>query len=105
MKRGPELLQPPGDHLQLPLQPVSGREALATAVIEAARQKGIDIVEDKELLAALASVEGEEQIPRELYAAMATVLSWVEGLKDATPKKTELSVKPAVAAKSRERMK
>jgi len=38
------------------------------------------LTSDPDLLAALASVESEDQIPRDLYAAMAVVLSWMDGL-------------------------
>ena len=55
-------------------------ESLVAAIIEEAKRRGIELTSDPELLATLASVETEEQIPRELYAAMAVVLSWVDGL-------------------------
>lgn len=55
-------------------------ENLVAAIIEEAKRRGIELTSDPELLATLASVETEEQIPRELYAAMAVVLSWVDGL-------------------------
>lgn len=55
-------------------------EALVAAIVEEARRRGIELTSDPELLAALASVESEDQIPRELYAAMAVVLSWMDGL-------------------------
>ena len=57
-------------------------EALVAAIVEEARRRGIELTSDPELLAALASVESEDQIPRELYAAMAVVLSWMDGLLD-----------------------
>jgi len=64
-------------------------ENLVAAIIEEAKRRGIELTSDPELLATLASVETEEQIPRELYAAMAVVLSWVDGLdvqpEDSTP--------------------
>ena len=55
-------------------------ETLVTAIVEEARRRGIELTRDPELLATLASVESEGQIPRELYAAMAVVLSWMDGL-------------------------
>lgn len=55
-------------------------QTLVAAVIEEARRRGIELTEDSELLAILASVESEEQIPSELYAAMAVVLSWMDQL-------------------------
>ena len=55
-------------------------EGLVAAIVEEARRRGIELTSDPELLAALASVESEDQIPRDLYAAMAVVLSWMDGL-------------------------
>ena len=55
-------------------------EGLVAAIVEEARRRGIELTTDPELLATLASVESEDQIPRELYAAMAVVLSWMDGL-------------------------
>lgn len=57
-------------------------EGLVAAIIEEAERRGIELTSDPELLATLASVESEDQIPRELYAAMAVVLSWMDGLLD-----------------------
>lgn len=57
-------------------------EGLVAAIIEEAERRGIELSSDPELLATLASVESEDQIPRELYAAMAVVLSWMDGLLD-----------------------
>ncbi|MFM8466606.1 MAG: EscU/YscU/HrcU family type III secretion system export apparatus switch protein [Oxalobacteraceae bacterium] len=55
-------------------------ETLVAAIVEEAKRRGIELTRDPDLLAALASVESEDQIPREMYAAMAVVLSWMDGL-------------------------
>lgn len=55
-------------------------ESLVAAIREEAQRRGIELTSDPDLLATLASVESEAQIPRELYAAMAVVLCWVDGL-------------------------
>ena len=55
-------------------------ESLVAAIREEAQRRGIELTSDPDLLATLASVESEAQIPRELYAAMAVVLSWVDGM-------------------------
>ena len=55
-------------------------ENLVAAIIDEAKRRGIELTRDPDLLAALASVESEEQIPRDLYAAMAVVLSCMDGL-------------------------
>jgi len=55
-------------------------ETLVAAIIDEAKRRGIELTSDPDLLEALASVESEDQIPRDLYAAMAVVLSWMDGL-------------------------
>ncbi len=55
-------------------------EALVAAIREEAKRRGIELTEDPQLLSILASVDSEQEIPRELYAAMAVVLSWVDEL-------------------------
>ncbi len=77
MKRR-DFFQPPESGTQAPLPRAD--EALVKAIVEEAKRRGIELTHDPELLATLASVDSEDQIPRELYAAMAVVLSWMEGL-------------------------
>lgn len=79
MKRR-DFFQVPDDDAPAPLRRAD--EALVAAIVEEARRRGIDLTGDPELLATLASVESEAQIPRELYAAMAVVLSWMDALSD-----------------------
>ncbi len=79
MKRGRDFFQVPGDDRDgLPLRRAD--EALVAAIMEEAKRRGIELTTDQELLATLASVESEAQIPGELYAAIAVVLSWMDGL-------------------------
>lgn len=90
MKRGREFLPAPDqDGAALPLKRVD--ETLLRALIDEAARRGITLTGDRDLLAMVASVEGEEQIPRELYAAIAVALSWVDGLAAVPPatKKTK----------------
>jgi type III secretion system FlhB-like substrate exporter len=47
-------------------------EGLVAAIVEEAKRRGIELTSDP--------VESEDQIPRDLYAAMAVVLSWMDGL-------------------------
>jgi type III secretion system FlhB-like substrate exporter len=61
--------------------PFGADNALALAIMEEAKRRGTEIGTDPELLAALSGIGGEEQIPRELYVAIAAVLDWVDGLK------------------------
>ena len=50
---------------------------LAERIIERARQHGIPIHEDRDLVAVLASLNLEQEIPTELYRAVAEVLAFV----------------------------
>jgi flagellar biosynthesis protein len=54
-------------------------------MIEEARQQGVFISEDPQLLALLSRLEVDEEIPQELYTAVAVVLSWVYWLKGMRP--------------------
>jgi len=62
-----------------------GEEDLAWRMIEEARKQGVFITEDPQLLALLSRLNVDEEIPRELYTAVAVVLSWVYWLKDMRP--------------------
>ncbi|MCE2869828.1 MAG: EscU/YscU/HrcU family type III secretion system export apparatus switch protein [Oxalobacteraceae bacterium] len=77
--------QPPPDLHNVHVGPTSQTpgtdNALALAIMEEATRRGTEIGSDPELLAALSGIGGEEQIPRELYVAIAAVLGWVDGLK------------------------
>jgi type III secretion system FlhB-like substrate exporter len=59
----------------------STSHSVTLAIIEEAQRRGTEIGTDHELLALFSSMDGEEQIPREVYAAVAAVLAWVDGLK------------------------
>lgn len=62
-----------------------GSEEVALAIIEEARQRGIHIAKDPQLVAVLSQLSLEEEIPEELYTTVAVVLSWVYWLKGITP--------------------
>ena len=60
-------------------------EVLVAAIAEEAARRGIELTSDRDLLAALASIQGDEVIPDALYAAVAVALSWVDGLQGSAP--------------------
>ncbi len=62
-----------------------GSEALADAILAEAKKHGVYIAQDRELVAALAKLELEQEIPRELYVAVAEVLSWAYWLRGMKP--------------------
>ena len=73
-----------GKHL-VPVVTAKGDDDLAMRMLEEARQQGVFISEDPQLLALLSRLNVDEEIPRELYTAVAVILSWVYWLKDMRP--------------------
>ena len=69
----------------VPAVTAKGEEDLAWRMIDEARKQGVFISEDPQLLALLSRLNVDEEIPRELYTAVAVVLSWVYWLKDMRP--------------------
>lgn len=63
-----------------------GSEEAAMELIAAAKAQGIFIAEDPQLVAALSQVGLSEEIPEELYHAVAVMLSWAYWLKGLAPK-------------------
>jgi len=57
-----------------------GYGELAERIIKIAKEKNIPIVEDKDLVSALIRVEVFEEIPPELYRAVAKVLVFIKTL-------------------------
>jgi|TARA_B110000967_G_C18902147_1_gene576880 flagellar biosynthesis protein len=62
-----------------------GDGAMAQAIIEEAKIQGIHIAEDPHLVALLSELELQEEIPENLYTAVAVILSWVYWLKGLSP--------------------
>ena len=62
-----------------------GSEDLGIEIIEEAQKHGIFIAEDPQLVAALSQVGLSEEIPEELYHAVAVMLSWAYWMKGLTP--------------------
>jgi flagellar biosynthesis protein len=54
-------------------------------MLEEARKEGVFVSEDPQLLALLSRLDVDEEIPQELYTAVAVVLSWVYWLKGMRP--------------------
>ena len=55
----------------------TGRGELAEQIIAAAKQAGVDIVEDPDLLEVLGRVPAGEEIPAELFQAVAEILAFI----------------------------
>jgi flagellar biosynthetic protein FlhB len=76
------------DSMEAPRVVASGRRLLAARIREIARQKGIPIVRNVPLARALVEIELDQEIPAELYQAVAEVLRFVYGLtrQDSPPR-------------------
>lgn len=72
-------------HRDAPVITAKGSGDLAEAIIAEARRQGVYIAEDRELVAALARLDLEQEIPRDLYVAVAVVLSWAYWLRGMKP--------------------
>lgn len=66
-----------------------GSEEAAMELIAAAKAQGIFIAEDPQLVAALSQVGLSEEIPEELYHAVAVMMSWAFWLKGLAPEETK----------------
>jgi len=68
-----------------PVVSAKGEEELARRIIEQAHEHGIHVAEDPQLLAMLSRLDIDQEIPPELYSAVAVILSWVYWLKGMQP--------------------
>lgn len=67
---------------------------LAEQLIEEARRQGVYVTEDPQLLALLSRLNVDDEIPPELYTAVAVILSWVYWLKGMRPGDEKRAVPP-----------
>lgn len=58
-----------------------GRGLIAQAIIERAKQNGVYVHESEELVGMLMQVELDQQIPPQLYLAVAELLAWLYRLE------------------------
>jgi flagellar biosynthesis protein len=61
------------------------QDELAIAMIAQAREHGVYVTEDPQLLAMLSRLNVDEEVPPELFTAVAVILSWVYWLKGMRP--------------------
>ena len=71
--------------LEAPVVTAKGSDELALAIIAEAKKQGVYIAQDAQLVAALSRLDLQQEIPRELYTAVAVVLSWAYWLKGMKP--------------------
>ena len=68
-----------------PVVSAKGSDELAERILQEAREHGVYVAEDPQLLALLSRLEVDQEIPPELYTAVAVILSWVYWLKGMRP--------------------
>jgi flagellar biosynthesis protein len=73
-----------GKH-KTPVVVAKGSAELAQLIVEEAERQGVYVAKDPQLLALLAKLELDQEIPEELYVAVAVVLSWAYWLKGMQP--------------------
>ncbi len=62
-----------------------GEEELARRIIDEAKKHGIYVAEDPQLLSLLSKLDVGDEIPQDMYTAVAVILSWVYWLKGMKP--------------------
>ena len=72
-------------HRATPVVSAKGSDELAERILQEAREHGVYVAEDPQLLALLSRLEVDQEIPPELYTAVAVILSWVYWLKGMRP--------------------
>ncbi len=70
------------DEGQAPSVTAKGQGYLGEQILKIAQENGIPIQQDPELTGALAQLEINQQIPQELYLAVAEILSFFYELKE-----------------------
>lgn len=70
---------------QAPRVVARGEDEIAREILRRAQERGIWIAQDAQLVALLSRVELEQEIPPELYTAVAVILSWVYWLRGMKP--------------------
>ena len=71
----------------VPLLTAKGQDSMAEAIIAEAKKQGVHIAEDPQLVGLLSQLELNQEIPENLYVAVAVILSWVYWLKGMEPER------------------
>jgi flagellar biosynthesis protein len=71
--------------LKTPKVTAKGQNELARRIIEEAKKQGIYVAEDPQLLALLSKLDVGQEIPQDMFTAVAVILSWVYWLKGMKP--------------------
>ena len=69
----------------VPTVVAKGRGALADRILQAARANAVPVREDKVLVQVLSALKIDQEIPQELYAAVAAILAFLFKANGAKP--------------------
>lgn len=78
-----------------PVVTAKGDDEVAQRIIDEALAHDIHVARDPQLVALLSQLDVDQQIPAQLYTAVAVVLSWVYWLKGMEPGDEKLDVDTA----------
>jgi flagellar biosynthesis protein len=76
MKKAVALKYEPGER-NAPVVVAKGRGKMAEAILEKAAENGVPIQQDSSLVEVLAKLDIDQEVPPELYALVAEILSFV----------------------------
>jgi flagellar biosynthesis protein len=68
-----------------PIVSAKGDAELAERIVQEAQKHGVHVAHDPQLLALLSRLNVDEEIPPQLYATVAVLLSWVYWLNGMKP--------------------
>ena len=68
-----------------PVVSAKGDDALARRIVEEAKKQGVYVAEDPRLLAMLSRLDVGQEIPEDMFTAVAVILAWVYWLKGMKP--------------------
>ena len=68
-----------------PVISARGSGDLAERIIEEARKRGVYIAEDPQLVGLLGQLQVDQEIPEQLYTAVAVILAWAYWLRGMVP--------------------
>lgn len=68
-----------------PVVTAKGQDELAQRIVEEAIRQGVYVAEDRRLLAMLSKLDVGQEIPQDMFTAVAVILAWVYWLKGMQP--------------------
>jgi flagellar biosynthesis protein len=70
---------------KVPVVTAKGDDELARRIVAEAKRQGVYVTEDPRLLAMLSRLDVGQEIPEDMFTAVAVILAWVYWLKGMQP--------------------